>query len=112
MVTPGSNHFVPFQLWGIEYSTRLLFVCVRLIVILYIPSTNSTANHVDNVSAQFCLLVTDVRYTYETAISIPRRILIIWRCRISLNSLSVLRVQNEQFSEEKGFILRYTEKEV
>ncbi len=23
-----------------------------------------------------------------------------------------LRVQNEQFSEEKGFILRYTEKEV
>ncbi len=26
--------------------------------------------------------------------------------------LVVLRVQNEQFSEEKGFILRYTEKEV
>ncbi len=25
---------------------------------------------------------------------------------------SELRVQNEQFSEEKGFILRYTEKEV
>ncbi len=24
----------------------------------------------------------------------------------------MLRVQNEQFSEEKGFILRYTEKEV
>ncbi len=24
----------------------------------------------------------------------------------------ILRVQNEQFSEEKGFILRYTEKEV
>ncbi len=25
---------------------------------------------------------------------------------------NILRVQNEQFSEEKGFILRYTEKEV
>ncbi len=27
-------------------------------------------------------------------------------------TLPALRVQNEQFSEEKGFILRYTEKEV
>ena len=26
--------------------------------------------------------------------------------------IEILRVQNEQFSEEKGFILRYTEKEV
>ncbi len=38
--------------------------------------------------------------------------------RDSLNTVSIpsfeerLRVQNEQFSEEKGFILRYTEKEV
>ncbi len=31
--------------------------------------------------------------------------------KIALESLP-LRVQNEQFSEEKGFILRYTEKEV
>ena len=28
------------------------------------------------------------------------------------DSMRQLRVQNEQFSEEKGFILRYTEKEV
>ncbi len=36
-----------------------------------------------------------------------------WRTNTS-NTLSIqtLRVQNEQFSEEKGLILRYTEKEV
>ncbi len=33
----------------------------------------------------------------------------LWYC---LRSNDTLRVQNEQFSEEKGFILRYTEKEV
>ncbi len=29
-----------------------------------------------------------------------------------VNVVADLRVQNEQFSEEKGFILRYTEKDV
>ncbi len=32
--------------------------------------------------------------------------------RVDLAICTFLRVQNEQFSEEKGFILRYTEKEV